>query len=298
MSEIPGATHEGVDERAPLEVTSPFGRVLRVLHRDKLVAAGAVAFGTLILVGIFAPLVIDFQPRELDLSVTFESPGVSTLFGRDQLGRDVFVRLLIGTRYSLLYGVGALLIAVGVGVPLGLLSGYLRGVVDEVIMLVIEVLMALPGILLALLVVAVLGPGQRNVVIAVGISAIPVFTRLARGSALAIREHEYVTASKILGASARRVLRRHIFPGTVPPVVVTGVLTLGTMIISIAGLGFLGFGGEASIPEWGAMLGEGLQYMQLAPWLIVLPGGAILLTVLSLNLLGDALADAIDPRST
>ncbi len=290
---------ERIDTSLPsAEDSSLVRRALEILRRDKIVAVGAAVFTSMVLIGILAPVVIDFNPRALDLSMTFEPPGESTLLGRDQLGRDVLERLLIGARYSLLNGLGALIIAIGIGVPLGLVSGYFRGLTDEAAMWAVEVLMALPGILLALLVIAVLGPGQRNVVIAVGISAIPVFTRLARGSAMAIRELEYVTASKVLGARASRVVRKHVLPGTMPAVVVTGVLSLGTMIISIAGLGFLGFGGEASIPEWGAMLREGLTYMRVAPWLILAPAGAIFLTVLSLNLLGDALADAIDPRSS
>lgn len=292
------AANDALDDGPATTAVRPAARALFVLRRDAVVAAGAIFFATMVAVGLFASMVIDFEPRAIDLTRTFEQPGEGTVLGRDHLGRDVLERLLIGTRYSLLNGVGALLIAFLIGVPLGLVAGYLRGLVDEFVMWAIEVLMALPGILLALLVIAVLGPGQRNVVVAVGLSAIPVFTRLARGSALTIRQHEYVTASRILGARSSRVLRRHILPGTVPPVVVTGVVSLGTMIISIAGLGFLGFGGNASIPEWGAMLREGLQYMRVAPWLILVPGGAILLTVLSLNLVGDALSDAIDPRSS
>jgi ABC-type dipeptide/oligopeptide/nickel transport system permease subunit len=273
-------------------------RILQVLVTDRIAGIGAVVFAAMIMVALIAPLVIDFHPRAIALDVTLEPPGQSTVLGRDQLGRDVLERLLIGTRHSLLNGIGALVIALLVGVPLGLASGYFRSLIDEVVMWAVEVLMALPGILLALLVVAVLGPGQRNVVIAVGISAIPVFTRLTRGAALAIRELDYVAASRIVGARSLRVLSRHVLPGVVPAIVVTAVLSLGTMIISIAGLGFLGFGGEASIPEWGAMLREGLQYMRVAPWLVLAPAVAILVTVLSLNLLGDGLADALDPRSS
>lgn len=275
---------------------SLFQRLLMAIRSDKITAIGALVFSAILAAGLLAPALVEFEPRAMNLSATFEPPGESTVLGRDHLGRDVLERLLIGARSSLLNGAGALSIALLVGVPLGLACGYFRGLLDEIVMWAVEVLMALPGILLALLVVAIVGPNQRNVVLAVGISAIPVFTRLARGNALAIREQQYVTASRMLGARPLRVMRRHVLPGAVPSITVTAVLSLGTMIISIAGLGFLGFGGESSIPEWGTMLREGLAYMQVAPWLILAPAAAILITVLSLNLLGDGLADALDPR--
>jgi ABC-type dipeptide/oligopeptide/nickel transport system permease subunit len=289
-----------VDSPVPgIELQGSFvRRLFHVARSDKLATAGAAVFGAIVLVALFAPVFIDFDARAIDLGATFEPPGETTVLGRDHLGRDVLERVLIGARYSLSNGMGALAVALFIGVPLGLMSGYFRGKVDEIVMWAVEVLMALPGILLALLVVAIVGPNRRNVVLAVGISAIPVFTRLARGSALAIREHEYVTASRVLGARSSRVMRRHVLPGAIPSITVTAVLSLGTMIITIAGLGFLGFGGDTSIPEWGAMLREGLSYMQVAPWLILVPAGAILVTVLSLNLLGDGLADALDPRSS
>ena len=289
-----------VDSPVPsIELQGSFvRRLLHVARSDKLATVGAAVFAAIVLVALFAPVFIDFDASAIDLGATFEPPGETTVLGRDHLGRDVLERVLIGARYSLTNGMGALAVALFIGVPLGLMSGYFRGKVDEIVMWAVEVLMALPGILLALLVVAIVGPNRRNVVLAVGFSAIPVFTRLARGSALAIREHEYVTASRVLGARSSRVMRRHVLPGAIPSITVTAVLSLGTMIITIAGLGFLGFGGDASIPEWGAMLREGLAYMQVAPWLILVPAGAILVTVLSLNLLGDGLADALDPRSS
>lgn len=272
-------------------------RMWRLVRRDWAATLGFLVFLAILLTALLGTLFVDFHPRATDLSMSFHPPGAGSPLGRDHLGRDVLERLIIGARYSLLNGLQALLIAAGIGVPLGLIAGYFRGLIDEVVMSLIEVLMTLPGILLALLVIAVLGPGQRNVVFAVGISAVPVFMRMTRGSTLGIREMEFVSASRVLGGRSVHVLRKHVFPGIVSEIVVTAVLSFGTMIISIAGLGFLGFGGEASIPEWGAMLKEGLPYMRDAPWLMLAPAAAIVVTVLSFNLMGDGLADAIQRRS-
>jgi ABC-type dipeptide/oligopeptide/nickel transport system permease subunit len=257
---------------------------------------GLVLFALIVAVAVAGPMVTPYDPHQPDLLAAFRPPSAAHLLGTDQLGRDLFSRVVAGARASLLGGLGALGVSLTLGVPAGLVAGYAGGTWDDVLMGLVEVLMSFPSVLLALLAVAVLGPGQRNVVLAVGLASAPVFARLVRGSALSLREQEFVVAAQALGARPARVVARHVLPGCVPPIVVTAVLRLGITIVTVAGLGFLGLGGDPARPEWGAMLSAGAEFLRVAPHLVLAPGGAILVTVLSANLFGDALADALNPR--
>lgn len=272
-------------------------RALRQLRRDRAAMGGLALLLAILVASALVPLFVDGDPKATDLAAALQGLGEGGhLLGTDELGRDVLLRLAVGTRNSLFTGVGAVAVAVVVGVPLGLVAGYLRGRADEVLMTLVEILMALPGVLLAMLMVAALGPSRRNLILAVGLTGIPVFARLVRGSAMALREREFVEAARSMGAGPVRIMVTHILPGCVPAIVVTAVLGLGTAIITVAGLGFLGLGGDPSTPEWGAMLRQGLEYMRQGPHLVLAPGALILLTILSLNLFGDGLTDAINPE--
>ncbi|MDQ7828962.1 MAG: ABC transporter permease [Armatimonadota bacterium] len=266
------------------------------MARDRGGLVGLLLCTAIVVVAVVGPWVVRSDPLRVNLERAFASPGTFGLFGADHLGRDLAARLVWGARTSLLSGAGALAIGLAVGVPTGLVAGYRRGTVDEVVMALLEVLMAFPGILLAILAVAVLGASRTTVVVAVGLVSAPLLARVVRGTTLALREAEYVLAARALGVGERRILWRHILPGCLSPLIVLSVLRLGTAIVTVAGLGFLGLGGDPAVPEWGAMLSEGLGYLRRAPHLALLPGVAILLTVLSVNLFGDALNDALNPR--
>jgi len=266
------------------------------LRRDRAGLVGLVLLGGIIAAAIASPHITRYDPLEPSLSEAFQTPGGGHVLGTDQLGRDLFARVIAGARASLLSGIGALAISLLIGVPIGLVSGYAGGTWDDGLMAAVEVLMSFPGVLLAILAIAVLGPGQRNLILAVGLASIPVFARLVRGSTLALREQEYVTAARALGAIPSRIAIRHVLPGCISPIVITAVLRIGTTIVTVAGLGFLGLGGDPALPEWGAMLSQGQEFLRRAPHIALVPGVAILLTVLSVNLFGDAFADALNPR--
>jgi peptide/nickel transport system permease protein len=236
------------------------------------------------------------DPKRQQLSQVLRPISALHPLGTDHLGRDMLARLLYGGRLSLLIGFLAVGIGLGVGVPLGAVSGFQGGFTDLVIQRLADVLLSFPGFLLALSLVSILGIGLQNVIIAVGISAIPSFIRLVRGSVLSIREQAFVEAARALGQRSWIIILRHVLPNAMAPIIVQATLNLGTAILLAAGLGFLGLGVQPPTPEWGTMLGEGRQYIFRAPLLTVFPGLAIFLAVLGFNLLGDGLRDALDPR--
>ncbi|MGQ0550190.1 MAG: ABC transporter permease, partial [Armatimonadota bacterium] len=263
--------------------SEPIQRLWRHLRRDRAGLSGLILLLGIAGGAIFGPLLTPYDPLEPSLSEAFQPPGGGHVLGTDQLGRDLLARVIAGARASLFSGLGALAISLVLGVPIGLISGYAGGYWDNVFMAAIEVLMSFPGVLLAILAIAVLGPGQRNLVLAVGLASTPVFARLVRGSTLALREQEYVIAARALGATASRVAIRHVLPGCISPIVVIAVLRLGTTIVTVAGLGFLGLGGDPGLPEWGTMLSQGQEFLRRAPHIALVPGLAILLTVLGVN---------------
>lgn len=236
-----------------------------------------------------------YDPAAQDLSQVLSPPSVAHPLGTDYLGRDMLARLLYGGRLSLMIGFVAVGMGAGVGVPLGAVSGYYGGWVDLVVQRLADVLLSFPGILLALALVAILGTGLQNVILSVGIGAVPVFVRLVRASALVIKQETYVEAARALGARDRRIVFRHVVPNAMAPVIVQATLSLGTAILVAAGLGFLGLGVKPPTPEWGTILGEGRGYIFSAPSLAVLPGLAIFAAVVGFNLVGDGLRESLDP---
>ena len=266
------------------------------LARHRLALGGALIVGTLIVVAALAPVLAPHDPIRQDLARRFQPASTDYPLGTDEFGRDMLSRIIYGTRVSLLIGVVSVGVALTLGTLTGLLSGYAGGAVDVGVMAVMDVLLAVPGILLAIAIVAVLGAGLTNVMVAVGISSIPVFARLARGSVLVVKESEFIEAVRALGGSTRRVLFGHILPNIAAPLLVTASLYMATAILTAAGLSFLGLGAQPPTPEWGAMLSRGREYLRSAPHVATYPGIAIFVAVMGFNFLGDGLRDALDPR--
>ncbi len=266
------------------------------IKRSKGALIGLAILGLLILAAIFAPVITSFDPIAIDPPKRLQPPSSEHWLGTDHFGRDIFTRVVYGARISLPVGLIAVTIAAVAGALFGLIAGYYGKFIDAFIMRVMDVMLAFPGIMLALLVVAILGPSLRNVMIAVGIGSIPRFTRLIRGSVLSARENVYVEAAKVIGAPDSVILYRHILPNVISPVIVLATLSVGTAILSAAGLSFLGLGAQPPDPEWGAMLADGRQFLRSQWWVSTMPGIAIALTVLSVNLAGDGLRDVLDPR--
>jgi len=259
---------------------------------------GMVIVGVLLLVAILAPIVHDYNPKtDSSLRDRLQPPSHEHLLGTDNLGRDVVVRLVHGARYSLGVGVISVGIALIIGGLLGMAAGFIGGKVDNVIMRCMDILLAFPGMLLAIAIVAVRGPGLNNTMVAIGVVSIPFYARLARSTVLGVNAMEYITAARCVGAKSSRVLFRHVFPNILSPIIVQATLGMANAILSAAGLGFLGLGQQPPKPEWGAMLSDCYKFLAKGAWWVIIPPGvAIMLTVLGFNLLGDGLRDALDPR--
>jgi peptide/nickel transport system permease protein len=298
-STLESATPEGA-----LVDAAPAGRpALRRLReswqrfrRHRTAMAGLILLVALLILALAAPLLTSYNPERQSLSQALRPVSWAHPLGTDHLGRDMLARLLYGGRLSLLIGFLAVGLGVAIGVPLGAVSGFQGGVTDLVIQRFADMLLSFPGFLLALSLVAILGVGLQNVIISVGISAVPSFIRLVRGSVLSIREQVYVQAADAIGQRRVLIIFRHVLPNAMAPVIVQATLSLGFAILIAAGLGFLGLGVQPPTPEWGTMLGEGRQYIFRAPGLTTYPGLVIFLAVLGFNLFGDGLRDALDPR--
>jgi ABC-type dipeptide/oligopeptide/nickel transport system permease subunit len=263
-------------------------------HTPAMIGLGIIL--TFVVLAVLAPVISPYDPNAQNLRDAIQGPSASHWLGTDQLGRDIATRLMYGARISLLIGVLAVAIGLVIGVPLGMVAGYYGGWADLAISRFADMMFAFTSILLALTLVAVLGVSLQNVIIAVGISVIPVIIRLVRSSVLSLREEPYVEAARALGASNLRIITRHVFRNSLTPVLVHGTLSIGVSILLAAGLGFLGLGVQSPTAEWGTMLGEGRQFIFSAPHMTTFPGVAIFLAVLAFNLLGDGLRDALDPR--
>jgi peptide/nickel transport system permease protein len=275
---------------------SPSRQVLRRLGRSKGALVGSLILGTLILAAFAAPLLTPYEPLAISPLDRLQPPNARHWLGTDVLGRDLFTRILFGARVSLQTGLISVTIAILIGVPLGLFSGFYGGLTDRSLMRIVDLMLTFPGILLALVVVAILGPDLFNAMLAVGISASPVFARVVRATVLSSREQAYVEAARAVGCSNARIMVRHILPNTVAPIIVLGTLGVAGAIIAAAALSYLGLGARPPHPEWGALLSEGRNYLRAAWWMTTFPGLAIMTAVLSINLLGDGLRDAFDPR--
>jgi peptide/nickel transport system permease protein len=258
--------------------------------------AGGLIVIVLAVVGVGAAHIAPYDPTAQDLARTCASPSPTHLLGTDALGRDILSRLMYGAGISLRIGFLGTLMACLIGTTLGLLSGYYGGRLDTLLMRLVDVQLAFPGLLLALCIVAIIGPGLENVIVAVGIFGIPTFARVTRGQILTLKQQDYVTAARMLGAKDDRIMLHHMLPNALAPILVVATFNVATAILTAASLSFLGLGAQPPIPEWGAMLSDGREYLVIAPHVVLFPGLAILISVLSLNLFGDGLRDALDPR--
>ncbi|MBI3827701.1 MAG: ABC transporter permease [Candidatus Rokubacteria bacterium] len=301
--EAPEAPADRALARAPRVAAAPrplaagnAARFFRHLGRDRLAMAGGAMVGLVVVLAVLAPVVAPFDPAVQSPVERLQGPSRLHPLGTDEFGRDVFSRVVFGARISLVVGVVPVLIALLVGVPLGLLAGTASGLVDTILMRVIDALLSFPAILLAIAIVAMLGPGLGNAMIAVGIINIPYFTRLIRGQTLVLRELDFVLAARAIGASSLRLAVRHILPNNLSLIIVQSSLTIAASIVVESSLSFLGLGAQPPAPAWGSMLKMGYEYLLRNPTMAVSPGAAIFLTVLGFNLLGDGLRDAPDPR--
>lgn len=269
---------------------------LRFLSRERNLWLGVLLTGLIVLAGIFAPLIAHHDPYAQNLMVAMQPPSPDHLFGTDEYGRDLFARIVYGARLSLLEILLSVGLALGVGLPLGLIAGYYGGRADQIITWVMDILYAFPGIVLAILIVSILGTSLVNMLVAISVFAMPVYVRLTRSLTLSLKNREYAEAARALGASAPRVMVWHILRNALAPILVQVTLTAGEVILSAAGLSFLGLGAQPPTAEWGAMMSNGRTYLGVATYLSVFPGLAITVLVLGLNLLGDGLRDRLDPR--
>ncbi|AFK61335.1 glutathione ABC transporter permease GsiD [Advenella kashmirensis WT001] len=270
---------------------------IRKFRKQHLAVVAALFIIALVFIAILAPWIVPFDPENyFDYDRINQPPSVLHWLGVDSLGRDIFSRIVMGTRISLAAGFISVALGAIVGSVLGLLAGYYEGWWERIVMRISDVLLAFPGILLAIGVIAVLGPSMVNVVIAVAVFSIPAFARLVRGNTLSLKNMTYIEAVRSIGASDFTIIFKHILPGTISPILVYGTMRIGTSIITAASLSFIGLGAQPPTPEWGAMLNEARSDMVLAPHVAIFPSLAIFLTVLAFNLLGDGLRDALDPK--
>jgi peptide/nickel transport system permease protein len=291
-------------EAREIQLEAPSGLWSEAWHRlirNPGAIIGAFCVATFVVVALFAPLIASEDPKgarpeRLNFG-TPPGPSWDHWFGLDLQGRDEFSRIVYGARYSLLIGVVSVAIGLSIGLVLGATAGYIGGFIDSLIMRAMDVMLAIPGLLFAIGIVAALGPGLWQVMLAVGIVNIPIFARLLRGSVLAQRENDFVLAARAVGVRRRGILFSHILPNAISPVIVQGTLAMATAIIDVAGLGFLGLGPQdPATPEWGTMLTDVNDYLAIAPFLAIIPGIAIVVSVLGFNLIGDGLREALDPK--
>ncbi|MDX1658388.1 MAG: ABC transporter permease [Nitriliruptorales bacterium] len=275
---------------------SRWRQILDLLVSNRLALFAMVVLGLVLLAAVFGPWLAPFGVNEVIVQDRLQAPGLDHIFGTDELGRDVFSRVLLGARASLVVGVVAVGISLTAGTLLGLIAGFYGGKTDDFIMRGMDVLFAFPAILMAIAVLAILGPGLVNAMIAIGIVYTPIFARITRGSVLSVREEVYVRAARSLGARDARLIGLHILPNVAAPIIVQTTISLAFAILSEAALSFLGLGVQPPAASWGRMLAEGRGFIQQAWWMAVFPGLAIFVTVLSFNLIGDALRDVLDPR--
>jgi peptide/nickel transport system permease protein len=271
------------------------------LRRNPGAIIGFILVGAFVICAIFAPWIAPHKPLDQDLTLLKAGippgPSADHWFGVDTLGRDEFSRIIYGARLSLIVGVISVAVGLSVGMIFGAIAGYAGGVIDNVIMRVMDIVLAIPGLLFAIGVVALLGPGLFNIMIAVGVTQVPIFARLLRGSILSQKENDFVLAARSVGVPGRTILVSHIVPNAISPVIVQATLALATAIIEVAALSFLGLGDQnPARPEWGAMLTEANSYLQSAPFLAIIPGCAIIVSALGFNMIGDALREALDPK--
>ncbi len=284
---------------AMLQLPSTSARKQSVLSRC-LRQPGVMIGGTIILffvlVAVTAPLIAPYQPNASDWMAIRQGPTAAHWFGTDDLGRDILTRIIYGTQASLLVGILSVTIAIAIGVPLGMIAGYFGGVVDMVISRVSDALLACPFLVLAIAFAAFLGASLENAMIAIGISAMPIFVRLTRGQVMTVKAEDYIDAARLLGVPHRKIMLTYILPNAMAPIIVQATITMATAVLAEASLAFLGLGQRPPAPSWGTMLDVARQFLTESPWMAIWPGVAIILLVMGFNLLGDGLNDALDPR--
>ncbi|MEO4055418.1 nickel transporter permease [Solibacillus sp. CAU 1738] len=284
----------------PIKRSSPrfesFKTFSKRLMKNKAAVIGGIVILFIILVGIFGPFLLKTDPNAQNILNKLQPPSKEHWFGTDNFGRDIFTRVIYGTKLTLKVGFLSVFLGGIVGVTLGVVSGYYGGVIDTIIMRIMDVLLAFPGILLALAIVSVLGGSLTNVIIAVGIFSVPAFARIVRGSTLQVKKLEYIDAVRALGAKDTRIIFRHILPNILSPIIVQATMRIATAILTASGLAFLGLGAQPPAAEWGAMLSDGRSYMHNAGHMVMFPGMMIVIVVLAFNIFGDGLRDALDPK--
>lgn len=278
------------------EVESPWKIAWRTYKKSKTALFGTCIVMFFILLAIFAPFIAPYGINDQDLSLRLLPPSKDYWFGTDDFGRDIFSRIIYGARISLVVGFSSVVASAIVGSILGIIAGYYGRWIDTIISRLFDIMLAFPSILLAIAIVAILGPSLQNALIAIAIINVPNFGRLIRSKVLSVKEEEYILAARAIGMSDFRILLRHILPNSYSPIVVQGTLAVATAIIEAAALGFLGLGAQPPNPEWGKMLSDAKNYLMNAPWTMFFPGISIMLTVLGFNLMGDGLRDALDPK--
>jgi peptide/nickel transport system permease protein len=274
----------------------PWRRTMRRLAKRRAALGGLTVVAFFIALSILAPIVSPYDPLATNWAVVRKPPSMLHLFGTDEIGHDILARIIWGSRASLMAGIVSVSLALMIGVPIGLVTGYVGGIVDAILMRLIDAMLAIPFLILAIALAAFLGPTLTNAMIAIGVSQMPVFVRLTRGQVLSVKHEEYVEAAYAIGNPARRIVLRHILPNIIPPLLVQATLATAAAIIAEASLSFLGLGQQPPYPSWGSMLNSAKNFMSQAPWMAIWPELAISSLVLSLNLFGDGLRDALDPR--
>lgn len=277
-------------------VAAEWNFTLYQLSKNKLALTGLAIILLLVIVALFAPVLAPHHPYEQDLDKVLLGPSLEYPFGTDDFGRCIFSRIIFGTRISLAIGIIVTTISAVAGIILGMLAGFYGGVIDEVIMRIVDIFLAFPGLILALVIAGLLGPGMFNVLFALALVGWMGYARVVRGAVLSVKEKEFVETAMSLGASDLYIMCRHLLPNVIAPVIVMATLGIGQTILAAAGLSFLGLGVQPPVPVWGSMLNDGKAYLQTAPHLTIFPGLAIMITVLSFNFLGDGLRDVLDPR--
>ena len=286
---------------APLSLSgaqSPGALMARQFGKERTAIVGVAIIVIFGLMAVFAPVVAPYEPLQQDISASLAPPSAEHYFGADKLGRDIFSRMVFGARISLATGLGVVLLASVVGTLVGMVAGYAGGWWDEAIMRVTDIFFAFPSLILAMAIAGALGPKLQNALIAVAAVSWPVYARLVRGQVLILRERDFVQAARAIGTGHRMILARHLFPNTLSPLLVQASFDMGTTILAVAGLSFIGFGAQPPTPEWGVMISEGRNYITTHWWLTFFPAIAMLCAVAGFNLVGDGLRDAFDPKTT
>ncbi|SIN68311.1 peptide/nickel transport system permease protein [Acetomicrobium flavidum] len=278
------------------KIKHPAFAIWNQLKKNKIAVIGLIIVSLYVFCAIFAPYISPYDPTKQNLAESFQSPNVRHLLGCDDFGRDILSRIIWGARISLLIQLSSVVLALIIGILLGALGGYYGGKIDEVIMRFMDILLAFPGMLLALAIVAMLGPSLRNLIIAIGVYSVPQFARITRGAVLAVRANEYIVGAKAIGESDAAIILRYVLPNALSPIIVQTTLRMATVLLTASGLGFLGLGVQPPNPEWGTMLSSARMYLRAAPHVAIFPGLAIMITVLGFNFLGDGLQDALNPR--